>query len=216
MKDVYIFGSSSLAYKIYDYIRTDSQYRFLGFTLNGEYCNSKKIYGHPLVPFEEISDKGGWFGVINCIGYSKAFSVRQKVDNIIKEKSVPLLSYIHESADIAYDVELGESCLVMKNSVIMLSVKMGDGNIISGASIGHDAVAGDYNWFGYSSVCSGYVKIKGCCFIGVNSTIKNNVTLAEYTTVGAASYVSHDTVKYEVLSPAKTVSLKFNKPYYIK
>jgi len=215
LKDVYLFGTNSIARQLLQYMKGDSNYRVLGLTLNGEYCTSNDACGFPLIPFEEIATKGGDFGIINCIGNSKAFSVRQKIDDMINDKGIPLLSYVHETADIEGGVEMGAGCLVFNYSHVGEFCKIGNSNIIRRASIGHDSIVGDYNWFSRGSVCAGKVTVEDHCYIGINATITASISLASYTVVGHAAYVNKNTVMYEVLSPAKTVSIKYNKPLFL-
>lgn len=39
---------------------------------------------------------------------------------------------------------------------------------------------------------AGYVRIGECIFIGINSTIKDHIAIADYTTVGCAANVVKD------------------------
>jgi len=216
MIDIYLFGVNSLSQQISDYISTRNNYNLLGITLNGEYCTNSEAFGHQLIPFEDISEKGGDFGIINCIGHRKAFSIRQKIDEMIISKSIPLLSFVHEHADIARDVEIGVGCLVFKNSSISVSCKIGNSNIFYNCSVGHDSIIGNYNWFGSGAVCACNVKIGDYCFIGNNATLKNCITLSSFTTVGAASYANYNTTMYEVLSPPETRSVILSEPLYME
>ncbi|MCL2365872.1 MAG: hypothetical protein FWC75_02370 [Oscillospiraceae bacterium] len=215
MTDVYLFGTNRLGRQISFYMKEDARYNLLGFTLSGQYCDSKEAHGLPLVPFEELSERGGDFGIINCVGYSKAFSNRQQVDEVITKNSIPLLTYIHKDADIDYDVEIGIGCIIFKRSHILECCKIGNSNIIQGGAIGHDVVTGNYNFFGYGSVCGGNITVADYCFIGENATIKTGIQLASYTTVGAATYVKGNTVEYEILSPPKSDSRKYGRPLFL-
>ena len=45
------------------------------------------------------------------------------------------------------------------------------------------------------------------CFIGANSTIRNGVTVADKTLVGASSYISKNTVENGVYVPSRSACL---------
>jgi acetyltransferase-like isoleucine patch superfamily enzyme len=59
----------------------------------------------------------------------------------------------------------------------------------------------------------GYVRVGNNCFIGVHSTIKDGVTVGDYTLVGAAANIVRDTEDQGVYvrNPAKKLLHKFSE-----
>jgi acetyltransferase-like isoleucine patch superfamily enzyme len=102
---------------------------------------------------------------------------------------------------------MGEGNIVLENTTIQPFVTIGSGNYISSnCCIAHHSKIGNYNHIA-PAFLAGNVEITHHCFIGINCTIRNGVTIMPYTLVGAASYVEADTQEYSVIVPAKSVAL---------
>ena len=63
----------------------------------------------------------------------------------------------------------------------------------SGNHIGHDSTIGDHCFISSHVVVSGHVQVGAGCFIGVNATLRNSISIAEYTLIGAGALVIRDT-----------------------
>ena len=88
---------------------------------------------------------------------------------------------------------------------------LGVGNVIrSGCVLSHHETIGDFNWIADNCTLGGKVVQGNNCFLGLGSTIRNEISIADKTFVGAHSYLSSDSI-YEgayVGSPAKIISGK--------
>jgi acetyltransferase-like isoleucine patch superfamily enzyme len=221
MKDVYIFGtSSSIAQTVAEYLEDCPEYRFLGYLLSAEFCNTELICGYPLLSFESVAEKGGDFSIINCIGYSEMLNNREKVANMIKQESIPLETYIHPSAMVMKSV-VGDGNVIMAGAYIGNRVSIGDGNLI--APFSHTEIGctvGNYNFFGPRSVRLNPVHVNDHCILGGNSTIKNGVTIASYSLIGAGAYITTNTKEYGVYVQPHTRRVKeissLDAVYYMK
>ena len=210
MKNVYVFGiSSGFAQVIADYLLDNDEYRFLGYVLNEEYCETEQVAGFPLIPFELVSKKGGDFGVINCVGYGNMLDSREKVANIVRQADIPLESYVHPSAMLMRGVTIGEGNVIMAGAYIGNRVNIGVGNIISTHSHTEaGSQVGDYNFFGPQSVRLGPSYVNNHCILGGNSTIKNGVTIASYSLISAGAYITTNTKEYGVYVQPHTKRVK--------
>jgi carbonic anhydrase/acetyltransferase-like protein (isoleucine patch superfamily) len=213
MTDIFLFGTNSLARMMAGWLKSDPRYRLLGVTLNAEYCNTDVFCNQPLIPFEDLVSRGGDFSIINCVCYSEHFSNREIIDKRIKENGIPLTSYIHRNAEVCEDVEYGEGCLFLERATAQSLSKFGKSNVVWGAFIGHDVVVGDYNYFSPGVVCAGHSNIGSNCFVGINAVITNSVKVASNTTVGGLTFVKKHTQEYEILAPAKNISIKPGRPF---
>ena len=222
MKNVYIFGiDSNFAQTIAEYLVDDSRYRFLGYLLNAEYCNAEYIASHPLMSFESVAEKGGDFAIINCIGYSKMLNIRKKIADMVKQACIPLETYIHPTAVIMRNVEVGHGNVIMAGAYIGNRVSIGEGNIF--APFSHTEIGctvGNYNFFGSQSVRLNPVYVNDHCVFGGNSTVKNGVTIASYTLIGAGAYITTNTREYGVYVQPHTRRVKdvssLDFVYYMK
>jgi len=210
MQKLYLFGDNVIARIMIEYLKEDLRYHLLGVTLNREYCNVDSFYGYPLVPFEDLVSHNDGFGILNCVGFSKQLSVRAAIDTQILENQIPLLSYIHRSAELC-KVKIGTGNLVMNRSVIEPYSVVGNGNIFYGGSyVCHDAIIGNYNWFSSGSVLAGGVTAGSYNFFGINSSIKEKLTIGSFTTVGMGAVVLHDVPDSATVvgNPAKVITCK--------
>jgi acetyltransferase-like isoleucine patch superfamily enzyme len=53
-------------------------------------------------------------------------------------------------------------------------------------------------------VVSGHVRVNRHCFIGVNATLRNDVTIGEYTLIGAGAVIMKDTAPRSVYVGSRT------------
>ena len=71
----------------------------------------------------------------------------------------------------------------------------------SGNHIGHDAVIYDHCFISSHVVISGFVEVGEYSFLGVNSTIVNNIAVAPDTFVGAGVIIAKNTEQGGVYLP---------------
>lgn len=210
-KAVIIFGITDLAELLYSYLCEDSNFKVVGFTADRQYIHNLNTFcDHPVIPFDEL-DKFLFtperVSIFVCVGYTKMNSVRKDVFERVLKKGYSIESYFHPSASI-YTDSFGIGNIVFPNVMIDRFTSVGDGNIFySNRFVAHHSSIGNYNFFAVKCCCCGHVTMKNNCFIGANSTIRNGVTLEEYTLVGAAAYVSRNTVKNGVYVPSKTIAM---------
>ncbi|MEZ4692278.1 MAG: DapH/DapD/GlmU-related protein [Ignavibacteria bacterium] len=75
-------------------------------------------------------------------------------------------------------------------------MKIGNNVVLwSGNHIGHDVEIDDHNFITSHAVVSGFVKIRNNCFIGVNATIRDGITIAPETLIAAGAIIMKDTVE---------------------
>ena len=73
----------------------------------------------------------------------------------------------------------------------------------SGNHIGHDATIEDHCFITSHVVVSGYVRVGTRSFIGVNATLRNSITIAPETLVGAGAVIMKDTKLKGVYMPER-------------
>ena len=93
--------------------------------------------------------------------------------------------FIHPTALIMEDVEIGEGSFIGANSILTTNIKIGKHAILNrGIHIGHDCVIGDFFSAMPGSVVSGNVRIYDCVYLGNNSSIKEKLSIHSLTTIG--------------------------------
>lgn len=212
MKKIILYGNGEFSKLLKYYIENDSNREVVAVTVDRKYISSNTFEGLPLVAFEECETyySPEKYEILICVGYSKMNTIRQEIFRKCKDKGYKIASYIHNSAIIADNVELGEGNIILENTLIQPFCKIGDGNLIwYKVSIAHECNIGNFNTIAGMCSISGIVKIKNNCFLGNNSTIRDKINLANYTLVGAGTYINNDTEEYGVYIPER--SIKINK-----
>lgn len=217
MKKIVIFGLTDLALRVSHHILQDSQYEVVAYTVERKYMQ-EQFFNKPVVPFENIEKyyPPDSVGMLICIGYTDMNMVRKRIYSEAKVKGYRIMSYIHPTATISTDT-MGEGTIIFERVIIGQFVKLGAMNVFDiGTAISHHSEIGDFNYFAPSVAMAGYVTVGKNCFFGVNSTIRNKVSISDYTLVGAGCYVSKDTEPYSVQVPVRSVTLEGKSSLDIK
>jgi len=198
-----IFGTSDFARVAEAYLRQDSEYEVVAFTVDRSYIESERIAGLPVVAFETLEDTHppDDFSVFVAIGFSRLNRTRAEVVERCKERGYGLATYVCSRATCWDDLTLGENCFVFEGNVIQPNVRIGDNVILwSGNHIGHDSTIGDHCFIASHVVISGNVTIGPYCFVGVNATFRDGVTVARDCIIGAGALIMRDTEPGDVFS----------------
>ena len=110
-------------------------------------------------------------------------------------KSTTYFTWIHPTALVMQDVEIGEGSFVGAYSILTTNIKIGKHAILNRANhIGHDTVIGNYFSAMPGSIVSGNVHIGNDVYMGTNSTIIERVFIAHDIIIGANGVVINDIV----------------------
>lgn len=121
---------------------------------------------------------------------------RKMIQMKLEEQNASIPVLIHPNSIIGMDVEIGKGTVVMAGTVINPSVKVGKGCIINTAStIDHDSVIDDFVHISPGVHLAGMVKIGEKSWLGIGSTVINNINIVGECTIGAGSVVVKDITK---------------------
>lgn len=206
-KKIIIFGNTNFSRMVKYYIETETNDNVVGFTVDRKFIAKDVVNQENIVPFEEIETRypQDEYKILPVIGYNQMNEIRKKIHQSIKLKGYEIASFVHPSANIAKNVELGEGNIFLENILVQPFVSIGNGNIFwSNANISHHSIIGNFNFFAPSASTSGKVVIQDNCFLGNNCTVKNGVAIKSFTLIGAGAFISTDTVEYSVIVPARS------------
>lgn len=100
---------------------------------------------------------------------------------------------IDPSSEIALDVEIGEGTVILANTCINTSAKIGKHCIINtSAIIEHDNIIRDYVHISPNATLSGTVNVGELTHIGSGAVVKNNINICDNCIIGAGSVVVKD------------------------
>lgn len=204
MSKLVIFGAGDIARLAHYYFTRDSEHEVVAFVVDKQYRNSDTFLGLPLLDFDEISKKypPESHQMFIALSYAQMNKLRAEKYYKAKDLGYKLASYVSSKCTWLTDNPIGENCFILEDNTIQPFVKIGnDVTLWSGNHIGHDVVIEDHGFITSHVVVSGNVRICPYCFIGVNATLRNSITIAPETLIGAGAIIMNDTVEKGVYVP---------------
>lgn len=186
-KSVVIIGASGHGKVIADII-VNSGDKVLGFLDDADDVQGKKIIGFPVLG--KIADYDNYRDCEFVIAIGNPY-IREK---IAIELPVRWYTAIHPTAVISsLDVEIGEGTVIMANSVVNPSARIGKHCIINtGAIVEHDNILEDYVHLSPNVTLAGIVKVGKSTHIGAGSCTKQVINIASDCVIGAGSVIVKD------------------------
>lgn len=139
-------------------------------------------------------------------------AARENIQEKLITYGVSIASLIHPYAIIGTDVEIGIGTAVMAGVVINSSSKIGKGCIINtSSSIDHDNVIEDYVHISPGANLAGTVKVGKGSWLGMGSTISNNVNICSGCILGAGAVAVKDITEPGTYVGTPVRKLNYNK-----
>lgn len=207
MAKVIIFGMQDLAQLAHYYLRYDTRvgwenlHEVVAFSVHEKYLNtlsfSEKLEfeGKPLVPFEKVEkiyppEEYKFFAPMTGAQMNKQ---RESVYQQIKQKGYSFISYISSKAT-KFNTKIGENCFILENNTLQPFTTIGNNVVMwSGNHIGHHSVIGDHVFFASHTVLSGHCNVGSYSWFGVNSTIRDGLTIAEGSLIAMGACIIKNT-----------------------
>jgi sugar O-acyltransferase (sialic acid O-acetyltransferase NeuD family) len=210
-KRVVIVGAGEQAEIAYEYFTYDSPHEVVGFAVESAFLSGDSFLGLPLVAFEDVTrhfspDTHSAFVAVSSTQLNR---VRTRLFAAVKQAGYSCVSYVSSKAFVWRNVEIGENTFVFENNVLQHRVRVGDNVILwSGNHVGHQTVIEDNCFVSSHVVISGFCRIGAGSFMGVNSCLADNKTVARDCVIGAGAVVIGDTEERGVYvgNPAKRLA----------
>ena len=206
MAKLVIFGAGVIARMAHYYFTRDSEHDVVAFTVDQQYRPSDTFLDLPLLPFEEITNSysPAEFKMFVGLGYARMNKAREEKYHQAKAKGYELVSYVSSRCSFLTDHPVGDNCFILEDNTIQPFVKIGNNvTLWSGNHVGHDAVIEDHCFLTSHVVVSGFTRIGHHSFLGVNATLRNDITIAPETLIGAGAIIMKDTVEQGVYLPER-------------
>ena len=201
MAKVIVFGDSHWASLAHFYLTHDSPHDVAAFTVDGTHLRRKDLYGLPLVPFEEVQDvfPPDDYQMFLPISFKRMNRLRAEKYAEAKRKGYRLISYVSSRTATWPGFKVGDNCFILEGNTIAPFVELGNDLMMwCGGHIGHHTIVKDHVMMASHVVIAGVCRIEPYCFLGVNSTVRDETTLARGTLVGAGVTILEDTIEYGV------------------
>jgi sugar O-acyltransferase (sialic acid O-acetyltransferase NeuD family) len=217
MAKVIIFGIKDFAELAHFYLTHDSEHEVVAFSVNQEYLPEETIFhGLPILPFENIETNlsPSEYHFFAPMSPQKMNRLRESIYNQIKAKDYQFVNYISSKATVFPRQIIGDNCFILEDNTIQPYTSIGNNVIMwSGNHIGHHSVIKDHVMFTSHVVLSGHCIVESHCFFGVNSTLKDGLTIAEGTFLAMGGVLTKNTEAWSVYKghPAEKTNIPSTK-----
>ncbi len=163
----------------------------------GTVIDSFPVVGNIRTDIYKYLDEGYYF--INTI-----FRIDGQGDRIsmFEELNIPddrLATFVHPTAYIAPNVEIGPGCVIMPLVAISSNTKLGKGCIVMvSASIGHDNIIENYCHIAAQACVGSFLNVGLGVHIGLNATIREHLTIGKFATVGMGAVLTKNVGESEI------------------
>jgi sugar O-acyltransferase (sialic acid O-acetyltransferase NeuD family) len=205
-----IIGNTSNAKLAHYYFENDSDYEVVAFSVDKKYISETKFCGLKVVPFEEIEQlyPPSDYSAFVAIGYTDMNDIRKNMYLLTKDKGYILPNYISSKSSFLSKEKMGDNNFILEDNTIQPFVRIGSNNVLwSGNHIGHDVRIKDHCFISSHVVISGFTIIENNCFLGVNSTFRDGITIKEYSLIGAGACIMKTTEEEGVYLAPKPVKI---------
>ena len=206
MARLVIFGAGDIARLAHHYFTTDTSHDVTGFVVDRAFRTADEFLGLPLTDAEDAVARypPAEYSMFVALSYAKMNGVRADKYSAMKAAGYRLESYVSSRCSYLAQTPPGENCFILEDNTVQPFVTIGNNvTLWSGNHVGHDAVIEDHCFVTSHVVISGYVKVGTRSFLGVNSTLRNSITLGEQTLVGAVAIIMKDTAPKSVYLPER-------------
>lgn len=211
MADLVVFGAGDIARLAHLYFTRDSGHRVVAFTVDAQYRQADAFQGLPLVDFAAVPElyPPPGFQMFVALSYTRMNQARAAKYDQARALGYGLASYVSSRCTFLTDHPVGDNCFVLEDNTVQPGVRIGnDVTLWSGNHIGHDSTIEDHCFIASQVVVSGWVRVRSYCFIGVNATLRNSITIAPRTLIGAGAVIMSDTVEGGVYLPPRAVLIE--------
>jgi len=209
-QQIVVFGNGQIAELAEYYFRTDSDYKVVAFVADDKYVKNANYCNLPLIKLSTLLEKypPNKFKMFVALSYSNMNKDRADKYEQMKKMGYTLVSYISSHCTNLTENLIGNNCFILEDNTIQPFVKIGNNvTMWSGNHIGHESVIEDHCDITSHVVISGHVHVKQNCFIGVNATLRDGLTIEKETLIGAGAVIMKNTIEKGVYLPPRAILL---------
>jgi len=202
-----IFGAAEIADLAQFYFDLDSDYETVAFVVDDEYVTGERLNGLPVVPWSEAKLKfpPSDYVMHVALSYKRLNQLRMEKFEQCKNAGYDLVSYLSTKASYWPDLKFGDTCFILEGQNLQPRVKLGANVMLwSGNHIGHGTTIASHSYISSQVVISGHVVVEERCFVGVNASIRDFITIGADSFIGMGSIVTRDLVPGSVVLPARS------------
>lgn len=165
-----------------------ARHKYNKINIFDENNQSEEVVGN----FEEMINYNNLNNCDNFIALGDNEIREQKLKTLI-DKNIKVTSLIDNGALLANNIEIGKGSIVMPGCIINSNTKIGIGCIINtGSLIDHDCKLNDYVHISPGCKLGGTIVIGRLSWIGIGTTIINNISIGDNVKIAAGSTIYKD------------------------
>ena len=192
-KRVAFLGSGEMARHIAHYMVEDNQFDVVGcyddFVEKGA-----MVFGYPILGrLDEVEQdylNGVFDEIINAIGYTR-FKYRKELYDRFVDK-VPFATFIHSTCLVDSTAKIGKGVVIFPFCIVYLDAVIEDDVFIQIRSYVTDSKVKKHTLLSGTVSIAGRSEIGECCFLGISTTVSNDVKVCDFVTTGASTAVVRD------------------------
>jgi len=200
-----IFGTGDVARLAHFYFRTDSPHDVAAFVVDAPFKNADTFEGLPLVSSDDAAKRfpPSDHAAFVALGYSRMNRARKEKYEQMRAAGYNLVSYV--SSRCTYlTTPPGDNCFILEDNTVQPFVTIGnDVTLWSGNHIGHDSVIEDHCFITSHVVVSGHVRVGAGSFLGVNATLRNDISIGSESLIVAGAVITKNTPPKSVFYPER-------------
>jgi len=196
MARLVIFGAGDIARLAHYYFTHDSPHEVAGFVVDRAFRNGDRFLELPLTDIDDVAQRypPSDFDMFVAMSYARMNEIRAEKYDAMKLAQYRLVSYVSSRCTYLSQSAPGDNCFILEDNTIQPFVTIGNNvTLWSGNHIGHDTVIEDHCFITSHVVISGRVRVGTRSFIGVNATLRDSITIAPQTLVGAGAVIMKNT-----------------------
>jgi sugar O-acyltransferase (sialic acid O-acetyltransferase NeuD family) len=196
IQDIVILGTGGNCIDILDAIQAinanagATRLRCAGFLDDDPAKNGTSILGVPVLGGLGQARSIGDAKFVNGIGSPRNFWRKREIISGAGLDDGHFVTIVHPSAQVSPLASIGAGSVILQNSVIASSARIGRHVMILALSVvSHDAVVGDYSTLANGVSISGNVRTGEACYFGANCSVKEGITLGDFVLCGMGSNI---------------------------
>ena len=188
MKKIIIFGNGEFA-SIAKYYFSDRKIEC--FCVDDKFCKETSFEQLPLIPQTELLKKNkSDFDIFVSISYKNMNADRSNKYLELKNLGFNFTRFVSEKSYISKKSSIGENCLILEGQCIQRNVEIQNNVFLwSGNHIGHNSVIKQHSYISSHVIISGNCIIGEKCFFGVNSAVKDSISIGNDCMIGMGANV---------------------------
>lgn len=189
-----IFGAGGHGRVILDILNQTPGTAVIGFLDSNPELRGSTVEGLPVLGgMEQVAalfQTHPGFGAVVAIGDNAA---RAEMADRLRALGVPLLVARHPQATVGPTVKVGSNVVICAGAVVCTNVTLSDDVIINtGAIVDHECAIGRAAHVAPGVRLAGRVTVREGAFVGIGSTVIQNLVVNRWATVGAGAVVIRD------------------------